>query len=222
MRRGGRFATLAAGLAALSGCHKGPGGGQTGGEAPIVDIPQTVVPEAPGTTPMKDRVAVIGLLNKRNGLSRDLVMKPGQAFRVKDVIVRLRACETTAPWEAQKLTGAFVQVDVRDTHGDFRRRLLGLALQGDAVAQRRRAPGLRRLAQELRDDASRGRRVHRPGGIGGEQPVERPEFRAFPRAPAPPRRLPRRRPRRRPPRPTTRHSPRWLISTAPRLRDARS
>src|SRR4051794_21900926 len=125
MRHAGRFSALAAGLAVLSGCHKGPAGGQTGGEAPIVDIPQTVVSEAPGTTPMKDRVAVIGLLNKRNGLSRDLVMKPGQAFRVKDVIIRLRACETTAPWEAQKLTGAFVQVFIRDTHGDFRRRFSG-------------------------------------------------------------------------------------------------
>jgi hypothetical protein len=125
MRRAGGFAALAAVLAALSGCQKGPSGGQPGGEAPIVDIPQTVVSEAPGTTPMKDRVAVIGLLNKRNGLSRDLAMKPGQAFRVKDVIVRLRACETTAPWEAQKLTGAFVQVFIRDTRGDFRRRFSG-------------------------------------------------------------------------------------------------
>ena len=34
--------------------------------------------------------------------------------------------------------------------------VLGLALQGIAVAQRRRAPGLRRLAQELRDDISGG------------------------------------------------------------------
>ena len=42
-------------------------------------------------TPMADRVAVIGLLNKRNGISRDLTMKPGQAFRIGDVIVRLRA-----------------------------------------------------------------------------------------------------------------------------------
>jgi hypothetical protein len=125
MTRATRLAALAAGLAALSGCHKAPAGGQSGGEAPIVDIPQTIVSEAPGTTPMKDRVAVIGLLNKRNGLSRDLVMKPGQAFRVKDVIIRLRACETTAPWEAQKLTGAFVQVFIRDTHGDFRRRFSG-------------------------------------------------------------------------------------------------
>jgi hypothetical protein len=125
MKRAGRFTVLAAAFAAVAGCHKGPAGGQGGGEASIVDIPQTIVSEAPGTTPMKDRVAVIGLLNKRNGLSRDLVMKPGQAFRVKDVILRLRACETTAPWEAQKLTGAFVQVFIRDTHGDFRRRFSG-------------------------------------------------------------------------------------------------
>src|SRR5690349_7007713 len=62
-------------------------------------------------TPMAERVAVIGLLNKRNGVSRDLTMKPGQALRDGNVIVRLRACEATAPWETQKLTGAFVQVD---------------------------------------------------------------------------------------------------------------
>jgi len=86
-----------------------------------VDIPQTVTTVAPGTTPMAERVAVIGLLNKRNGISRDLTMKPGQAFRVGDVIVRLRACETTAPWEAQTLTGAFVQVDVRNPQDVFQR-----------------------------------------------------------------------------------------------------
>src|SRR5439155_23785312 len=36
------------------------------------------------------------------------------------VIVRLRACEATAPWEEEKLTGAFVQVDVQqpDKHWD--------------------------------------------------------------------------------------------------------
>lgn len=68
-------------------------------------------------TPMAQRVAVVGLLNKRNGVERDLTMKPGQAIRVGDVVVRLRACETTAPWEAEPLTGAFVQLDVegRDT-----------------------------------------------------------------------------------------------------------
>ena len=90
-------------------------------EPETVDIPQTVTSVAPGTTPMGERVAVIGLLNKRNGISRDLTLKPGQAVRVGDVIVRLRACETTAPWEIQQLTGAFVQLDVRNPQGQFRR-----------------------------------------------------------------------------------------------------
>ena len=78
-----------------------------------------------GATPMADRVAVIGLLNKRNGIVRDLTLRPGQAMRVKDVTVRLLACETSAPWEAEKLTGAFVQVDVRRTDGQWVRRFSG-------------------------------------------------------------------------------------------------
>jgi hypothetical protein len=90
-------------------------------EPETVDIPQTVTSIAPGTTPMPQRVAVVGLLNKRNGISRDLEMKPGQALRVGDVVVRLRACETSAPWEVQKLTGAFVQLDVRNPQGQYRR-----------------------------------------------------------------------------------------------------
>lgn len=75
-----------------------------------------------GATPMRERVAVIGLLNKRNGLTRDLKMKPGEALRVGDAIVRLRACEATAPWEEQKETGAFVQLDVRSPRDDKWRR----------------------------------------------------------------------------------------------------
>ena len=72
-------------------------------------------------TPLGKRVAVLGLLNKRNGESRDLTLRPGQAIRVGDVVVRLRACDTTAPWEDQKLTGAFVQTDVRNRDGTWRR-----------------------------------------------------------------------------------------------------
>jgi hypothetical protein len=72
-------------------------------------------------TPMADRIAVIGLLNKRNGEERDLTLKPGQAVRVGDVVVRLRACETTAPWEAEPLTGAFVQVDTQGRDTRWRR-----------------------------------------------------------------------------------------------------
>ena len=66
-----------------------------------------------GVTPMAQRVAVLGILNKRNGIVQNVTLKPGQSVRWKDVIVRLRACETTAPWEEEKLTGAFVQVDVQ-------------------------------------------------------------------------------------------------------------
>ena len=66
-----------------------------------------------GVTPMAQRVAVLGILNKRNGIVQNVTLRPGQSARWKDVIVRLRACETTAPWEEEKLTGAFVQVDLQ-------------------------------------------------------------------------------------------------------------
>ena len=66
-------------------------------------------------TPMAQRVAVLGILNKRNGIVQNIALHPGQSARWKDVIVRLRACEATAPWEQEKLTGAFVQVDVRES-----------------------------------------------------------------------------------------------------------
>ena len=78
-----------------------------------------------GATPMAQRVAVLGLLNKRNGVSRDITLRPGQAVRAGDVIVRLRACEQTAPWEPEPLTGAFVQLDVRTVEGGWRRAFSG-------------------------------------------------------------------------------------------------
>ena len=70
---------------------------------------------------MAQRVAVLGLLNKRNGIVRDIALRPGQSRRVKDIVVRLRACETTAPWESEVLTGAFVQVDVERTDRRWQR-----------------------------------------------------------------------------------------------------
>lgn len=71
-----------------------------------------------GTTPMANRVAVIGLLNKRNGTTRDLTLKPGHGVRVGDAVVRLLACEQTAPWEQERYTGAFVQLDVLGNNAD--------------------------------------------------------------------------------------------------------
>lgn len=78
-----------------------------------------------GTTPMAQRVAVLGILNKRNGVSRDVTLRPGQAIRAGDVVVRLRACEKTAPWEPDQLTGAFVQLDVKGADQNWRRAFSG-------------------------------------------------------------------------------------------------
>jgi hypothetical protein len=72
-------------------------------------------------TPMAQRVATLGLLNKRNGLWRDLTMKPGEAVRIGDVVVRLKACETTQPYEDEQLTGAFVQMIVRGADNKWRK-----------------------------------------------------------------------------------------------------
>lgn len=70
---------------------------------------------------MAQRVAVLGILNKRNGIVQNVTLRPGQSVRWKDVIVRLRACEATAPWEPEKLTGAFVQVDVHQPDKSWKR-----------------------------------------------------------------------------------------------------
>lgn len=72
-------------------------------------------------TPMGERVAVLGFLNKRNGIVRDLTLKPGQALRIKDAIVRLRACEASAPWDNERLTGAFIQLDVQQPNRRWKR-----------------------------------------------------------------------------------------------------
>jgi hypothetical protein len=114
-----RATVLLAAAAALAGCNRGDNEPPEG-NAVTVEVPRSAA-EQPGVTPMKDRVAVLGLLNKRNGIVKDLTLKPGQAIRVKDVVVRLRACETTAPWEVDKLTGAFVQVDVQRTDKKWNR-----------------------------------------------------------------------------------------------------
>ena len=93
---------------------QGDSGVETVDVSPDIDVLR-------GSTPMAERVAVLGLLNKRNGVSRDLTMKPGQAMRVGDVVVRLRACEQTAPWEQEHYTGAFVQLDVEQIDHQWRR-----------------------------------------------------------------------------------------------------
>lgn len=74
-----------------------------------------VVPEGEQIgTPMAERIAVLGLLNKRNGQTRDIELKPGEAIRFGKVVVRVRACEKTAPWETYPDQGAFVQLLVNE------------------------------------------------------------------------------------------------------------
>ncbi|MEZ5708369.1 MAG: DUF2155 domain-containing protein [Blastomonas sp.] len=78
--------------------------------AAVFDTPA----EAENATPMAQRVATLGLLNKRNGETRDLEMKPGESRRIGNVVVKLEACERTAPWEPVPETGAFVQLLVEE------------------------------------------------------------------------------------------------------------
>lgn len=123
-----RAAPLIAVLAMLVGCGDGANQlPQDNASKPVAADGSPLSVEKLGTmqgvTPMAQRVAVIGLLNKRNGITRDIPMKPGQAFRVGDAIVRLRACESTAPWEGEKEVGAFVQLDVRTPRKEEWRRV---------------------------------------------------------------------------------------------------
>ena len=109
---------------ALAACDKG---GDDSPARPVISN-ATEVPSGanqPGVTPMAQRVAALAILNKRNGIVQNVSLRPGQSVRWKDVIVRLRACETTAPWEAEKLTGAFVQVDVKRSDQSWGRAFSG-------------------------------------------------------------------------------------------------
>src|SRR4051812_4313320 len=60
--------------------------GEVPGDGEVISAAGGVDPMI-GATPMRDRVAVIGLLNKRNGATRDITLKPGQAVRVGEVIL---------------------------------------------------------------------------------------------------------------------------------------
>ena len=116
-----RPAILAAGLLALplmlAACSEAapePEPEETEVPDEIASAPPPVVSvdgEAPGT-PMAERVATLGLINKRNNISQDIEIKPGESRRVGDVVIRLSACERTPPWENPPETGAFVQVSV--------------------------------------------------------------------------------------------------------------
>ena len=111
---------LAAAAPAIQSVLEGGGGG----DAPIVAdevTPKVHAPTNKAATPMAQRVATLGILNKRNGLSRDLNMKPGEAIRIGDAVIRLKACDQTEPWEREQLTGAFVQLIVHGADTKWRK-----------------------------------------------------------------------------------------------------
>jgi hypothetical protein len=117
------LALVAAASLAVAGCNKEPA---------LPDEVKTTPSPRPSTTtvatggaaatdlqhgkvtPMAERVATLGLLNKRNNLSQDITLRPGESKRIDNVIVKLSACERTAPWEDPPETGAFVQVFVEE------------------------------------------------------------------------------------------------------------
>jgi hypothetical protein len=107
-------------LAALAGCNRGDPGKDA--QALATEVPKAVVAAPKGIsavesqfgTPVKDRVATIGLLNKRNNESQDLVMKSGESRRVGNVIVKVATCERSLPWETPPEVGAFVQLFVEE------------------------------------------------------------------------------------------------------------
>ena len=120
------FPRLAAPLACALACALALAACDSAGEPETKGVPldspapaATAAPQAAetsdnGATPMEDRVATLGLLNKRNNVSEEITLKPGEAREIGPVIIRLSACERTAPWELPQEVGAFVQVDIRE------------------------------------------------------------------------------------------------------------
>lgn len=72
--------------------------------APAKTAPATTI------TPMAERVVELAALNKRNGTTQLFTAHPGDTLRFATMTIRVRACETTPPWEA-KQTAAYLQVD---------------------------------------------------------------------------------------------------------------
>jgi hypothetical protein len=112
---------LAAAAPAIQGALVGRGGDAPISAAEDSEPPKPRTPSTRNATPMAAREATLGILNKRNGLSRDLKMKPGEAVRIGDAVIRLKACEQTEPWEREQLTGGFVQLIVRGADTKWRK-----------------------------------------------------------------------------------------------------
>lgn len=193
--------------ATLAACDRGTtkkGGGSATQSIKSESVPQEVG-GIEGATPMAARVAVVGLLNKRNGLVRELEMKPGESARVGRAIVRLRACETTAPWEDPPETGAFVQLTVQDQRDDkwyrvfsgwvFRERpdrniiqhpIYDVFVKSCAMTYPGGEPVARSAPKDAAPKASSAPQSPATNGGEGTAPAPAPKAAALPPAPSPP------------------------------------
>lgn len=76
-------------------------------------VAQTQEEGGPGSAPaaevVADRVAVIGVMDKRLGTATDFTLKPGESFQFGRLHGVLRTCERTQPHERPQ-TGAFMMV----------------------------------------------------------------------------------------------------------------
>lgn len=189
MARNGFIAAL---TAVLAGCAEPPPPPQ-----PVeTEVPEelrrsaarpTAAPQAQGGvvgTPMKDRTAILGLLNKRNNIAQDLSMKVGETRRIGDVVIALKACERTAPWEMPRETGAFVQVFVQQGGGEasFAKVFSGWLF--------RESPSLNVVEHPIYDVWVKECRMRFPGEEGGEAAATDARSGATTRSPSRPPSLP--------------------------------
>jgi len=120
VKRAAANLTLFASLSLLAAC----GSGVNDPEAQDTSVPEAIAGMQAGPaqaeqdqhlgTPNKDRVVTLGVLNKRNNLTQDVVMKPGESKRLGNLVVKVATCEKTLPWEHPEEQGAFVQVFVEE------------------------------------------------------------------------------------------------------------
>jgi len=112
-----RLATGVALMLVVAGCKGALPGGESSSDKEVAKPAAKPVGGAVENqfgTPVKDRVATLGIINKRNNLVQDVVLKSGEQRMVGNVMVKLAACEKTAPWERPQEIGAFVQVFVQE------------------------------------------------------------------------------------------------------------
>jgi hypothetical protein len=133
-----RLAIVGAGALALAACNSGapePEAEETEIPDDVADASQPLVEVDDSLgTPLEERVATLGLINKRNNITRDIELRPGEQQRFDNIIIRLASCERTAPWENPPLTGAFVQVLVQDRGANDWKRIFSGWLYKEAPA----------------------------------------------------------------------------------------